>query len=121
MIQTYSILNVADNTGAKKVMCIGILGNNRTRAGIGDIIIGSVKKATPNMNIKRSDIVHGVIVRTQQAFSRKNGSKIRFSENSLVIISPDKTPKGSRVFGPIPHELKEKNYLKIISLAEEIV
>ena len=117
MIQPQSYLNVADNSGAKKIMCIRVLGSsNPIYAGIGDIIIGVVKDASPNMNIKRS-----VIVRTKHTLHRVDGMSIRFDDNAAVIINQENNPKGTRVFGPIARELREKNFSKIISLAPEVV
>lgn len=122
MIQTQTQLNVADNTGAKKIMCIKILGSNNPHFGkIGDIIIGVVKDASPNMTVKRSDIVRAVIVRTRHSLRRNDGMNIRFDDNAAVIINQDNNPKGTRVFGPIARELREKNFSKIISLAQEVV
>nr|YP_009296540.1 ribosomal protein L14 [Thorea hispida]AOM65475.1 ribosomal protein L14 [Thorea hispida]ARX95844.1 50S ribosomal protein L14 [Thorea hispida]UNJ79129.1 ribosomal protein L14 [Thorea hispida] len=122
MIQTQTYLNVADNSGAKKIMCIKILGTSNPSFGkIGDIIIGVVKDALPNMNIKRSEIVRAVIVRTRHTLRRNDGMSIRFDDNAAVIINPDNNPRGTRVFGPIARELREKNFAKIISLAQEVV
>ena len=121
MIQTQTYLNVADNSGARKIMCIRILGGNRKFAGIGDVIIGVVKDATPNMPIKRSDVVRAVIMRTKSTIRRKDGMSIRFDDNAAVIINKDGNPRGSRIFGPIARELREKNFTKIISLANEVV
>nr|YP_009297888.1 ribosomal protein L14 [Kumanoa americana]AOM67622.1 ribosomal protein L14 [Kumanoa americana] len=122
MIQPQSYLNIADNSGAKKIMCIRILGtSNPSYARIGDIIIGVVKDASPNMNVKKSDVVRAVIVRTKYALHRIDGMSIRFDDNAAVIINQDNNPKGTRVFGPIARELREKNFGKIISLAQEVV
>nr|YP_009294182.1 ribosomal protein L14 [Hildenbrandia rubra]AOM67424.1 ribosomal protein L14 [Hildenbrandia rubra] len=122
MIQTQTYLNIADNSGAKKIMCIRILGSNNPKYGwIGDIIIGVVKDASPNMPIKRSDIVRAVIVRTRKAFRRVDGISIRFDDNAAVIVSTDNNPKATRVFGPIAKELRDRNFSKIISLAPEVV
>lgn len=122
MIQNHSYLTVADNSGAKKIMCIRVLGSsNPSYAKIGDIIIGVVKDATPNMPIKRSDIVRAVIVRTRKTIKRIDGMSIRFDDNAVVLINQENNPKGSRVFGPIARELREKNFSKIISLAPEVV
>nr|YP_009739089.1 50S ribosomal protein L14 [Palmaria decipiens]QIC19528.1 50S ribosomal protein L14 [Palmaria decipiens] len=122
MIQTQSYLNVADNTGARKIMCIRVLGtSNPSYASIGDIIIGVVKDASPNMGVKRSDVVRAVIVRTKQAIRRIDGMSIRFDDNAAVIINPENNPRGTRVFGPIARELRDKNFSKIISLAPEVV
>nr|YP_010338778.1 ribosomal protein L14 [Glaucosphaera vacuolata]UNJ18728.1 ribosomal protein L14 [Glaucosphaera vacuolata] len=122
MIQNQTYLNVADNSGAKKIMCIRILGSgNPYFASIGDIIIGVVKDATPNMIVKRSDVIKAVIVRTKKTLKRSDGMNIRFDDNAVVIINDDNNPKGTRVFGPIARELRDKNFLKIISLAQEVV
>lgn len=122
MIQQQTYLKVADNTGAKKLMCIRVLGNNRRYASVGDIIIGVVKEALPNMTIKRSEIVHAVIVRTKNNIRRKDGITVRFCDNAAVIINnKDKNPKGTRIFGPIAREIRERKFLKIISLAAEII
>nr|YP_009391287.1 ribosomal protein L14 [Dipterocladia arabiensis]ARW59431.1 ribosomal protein L14 [Dipterocladia arabiensis] len=122
MIQTQSYLNIADNSGARKIMCIRILGSNNPNYGyIGDIIIGVVKEALPNMPIKRSDIVRAVIVRTKKTLRRSDGMSIRFDDNAAVIINKENNPRGTRVFGPIAKELREKNFSKIISLAPEVV
>lgn len=122
MIQTQSYLNIADNTGARKIMCIRVLGtSNPNYAYIGDIIIGVVKEALPNMPVKRSDIVRAVIVRTKKTLRRSDGMSIRFDDNAAVIINKENNPRGTRVFGPIAKELREKNFSKIISLAPEVV
>ena len=121
MIQPQTYLTIADNTGARKIMCIRILGGNKKYGRIGDIIIGVVKDASPNMPVKRSDIVKAVIVRTRQAINRENGMSIRFDDNAAVIINPDGNPKGTRVFGPVARELRDKSYTKIVSLAPEVL
>lgn len=121
MIQPQSYLTVADNTGAKKLMCIRVLGNNRKYANIGDIIIGVVKDALPNMAIKKSNVVRAVIVRTKKAMHRKDGMTIRFDDNAVVIINTENNPRGTRVFGPIAREIREKNFTKIVSLATEVL
>jgi large subunit ribosomal protein L14 len=121
MIQPQTYLTVADNTGAKKLMCIQVLGNNRKYAKIGDIIIGVVKEALPNMAIKRSNIVRAVIIRTKQQVKRPDGMVIRFEENAAVIINAENNPRGTRVFGPVAREIREKNFIKIISLANEVI
>nr|YP_009391696.1 ribosomal protein L14 [Laurenciella marilzae]ARW59840.1 ribosomal protein L14 [Laurenciella marilzae] len=122
MIQTQSYLNIADNSGARKIMCIQVLGtNNPSYARIGDIIVGVVKDASPNMPVKRSDIVRAVIVRTRKPLRRIDGMSIRFDDNAAVIINKDNNPRGTRVFGPIAKELRDKNFTKIISLAPEVV
>lgn len=122
MIQNQSYLNIADNSGARKIMCIRVLGSSNPKyAYIGDIIIGVVKDALPNMAIKRSDIVRAVIVRTKKTTRRLDGMQIRFDDNAAVLINQDNNPKGTRIFGPIARELREKNFSKIISLATEVV
>lgn len=122
MIQPQSYLNVADNSGARKLMCIRVLGSsNPSYASIGDVIIGVVKDASPNMLIKRSDVVRAVIVRTRKTVKRKDGISIRFDDNAAVIINQENNPRGTRVFGPIARELRDNNFLKIVSLAPEVV
>lgn len=121
MIYPQTILTVADNTGAKKLMCIRILGGNRKYAKIGDIIIGVIKEAIPNMAIKRSDIVRAIVVRTSNCIRREDGMYIRFDENAAVIVNSDNNPRGTRVFGPIAREIREKNFSKIVSLAPEVL
>jgi len=122
MIQPQSYLRVADNTGAREVMCIRVLGGGKQEAAtVGDIIIGVVKDASPNMPIKKSDIVRAVIVRTRKNIRRANGTSIRFDENAAVIINKDNNPRGTRVFGPVARELRDGNFTKIISLAPEVL
>lgn len=122
MIQQESRLKVADNSGAKEILCIRVLGGTRRRyAHVGDIIVATVKQANPAGNIKRKSVVKAVIVRTAQAIKRKDGSTIRFDENAAVIIGDDKLPKATRVFGPVPRELRDRGYMKIISLAPEVL
>ena len=121
MIQPQTYLTVADNTGAKKVMCIRVLGNNRKYANVGDIIIGVVKEALPNMAVKRSSVVRAVIVRTKKTVKSNDGMAIRFDDNAAVIINTENNPRGTRVFGPVAREIRDKNFTKIISLANEIV
>jgi large subunit ribosomal protein L14 len=121
MIQPQTYLNVADNTGAKELMCIRVLGNNRKYAAIGDIIIAVVKEAIPNMAIKRSNVVRAVVVRTRKNIRRVDGSTIRFDDNAAVIINLENNPRGTRVFGPVAREIREKNFGKIISLANEVL
>ena len=122
MIQQESRLKVADNSGAKELGVIRVLGGTRARyARVGDIVTCSVKEAAPNGNVKKKAIVRAVIVRTRQPIRRPDGSTIRFDENAAVIVNDDKTPKGTRVFGPIPRELREKGFMKIISLAPEVL
>ena len=121
MIQPQTYLTVADNTGAKKIMCIRVLGNNRKYANVGDIIIGVVKEALPNMAVKRSSVVRAVIVRTRKTVKRQDGMAIRFDDNAAVILNTENNPRGTRVFGPVAREIRDKNFTKIISLANEIV
>lgn len=122
MIQKESDLEVADNTGAKRVRCIRVLkGSNARYAGIGDLIIGVVKDALPNMPVKQHEIVTCVVVRTKKTLSRNDGSRIRFDENAVVIIDKQNNPRGTRVFGPVARELREKQFMKIISLAPEVL
>jgi large subunit ribosomal protein L14 len=122
MIQQESYLNVADNSGARKLMCIRVIGGgNRRYAGVGDIIVAVVKDATPNMGVKRSDVVKAVVVRTRHTLRRDSGMSIRFDDNAAVIINADGNPKGTRVFGPVARELRDKNYMKIVSLAPEVL
>lgn len=122
MVQQQSILKVADNTGAKEIMCIRCLGGSyRKYAGIGDIIVASVKSATPGGVVKKGDVVKAVVVRTKNPIRRADGSYLRFDENAAVIIKEDKTPKGTRIFGPVARELREKDYMKILSLAPEVL
>ena len=122
MVQQQSILKVADNTGAKEIMCIRCLGGSyRKYAGIGDIIVASVKSATPGGVVKKGDVVKAVVVRTKNPIRRADGSYLRFDENAAVIIKDDKTPKGTRVFGPVARELREKQFMKIVSLAPEVL
>jgi large subunit ribosomal protein L14 len=121
MIQSQTILTVADNTGARKIMCIKVLGNNRKYARIGDVIIGVVKNSIPNMSIKRSDIVRAIIVRTRKMIKRKDGMFVRFDDNAVIIVNLENNPKGTRVFGPIAREIREKKFSKIVSLAPEVL
>ena len=121
MIQPQTILNIADNTGAKKILCIRVLGGNKKYANIGDIIIGVVKESLPRMAVKRSDNVRAVEDRTKKSIRRKNGMLIRFDDNAAVLINEDKNPKGTRVFGPVARELRDKNFTKIVSLAPEVI
>ena len=121
MIQPQSYLNVADNSGARKLMCIRVLGGNQKQfANIGDVIIGVVKDAIPNMALKRSDIVQAVIVRSCKGLRRDNGMTIRFDDNAAVIINKERNPRGTRVFGPVARELRDRNFTKIVSLAPEV-
>lgn len=122
MVQQQTILKVADNTGAKEIMCIRCLGGSyRKYARIGDIIIASVKTATPGGVVKKGDVVKAVVVRTKKPTRRADGSYVRFDENAAVIIRDDGTPKGTRIFGPVARELREKDYMKILSLAPEVL
>ena len=122
MIYPQTILTVADNTGARKIMCIRVLGGNRKYAKIGDTIIGVVKEALPNMPIKRSDIVRAVVVRTSKTIRRKDGMYIRFDDNAAVIVNLDSNPRGTLVFGTVAREIRDKkNYSKIVSLAPEVL
>ena len=122
MIQVQSRLKVADNTGAKEVMCIKVLGGSgRKFANIGDVIVVSVKSATPGGVVKKGDVAKAVIVRSSKGIKRNDGTAIKFDENAVVIIKDDKTPKGTRIFGPVARELREKDYMKIVSLAPEVL
>ena len=121
MIYPQTILTVADNTGAKKVMCIRILGGNKKYAEIGDTIIAVVKQAIPNMPIKRSDVVKAIIVRTKKTIRRQDGMYIRFDDNAAVVVNTENNPRGTRVFGPVAREIRDKNFLKIVSLAPEVL
>lgn len=122
MIQMQSYLKVADNTGAKELMCIRVLGGSKRRyANIGDVIVASVKKVVPGGNVKKGEVVKAVVVRTAKGLRREDGSYIRFDENAAVIIKEDKNPRGTRIFGPVARELREKDYLKILSLAPEVL
>jgi len=122
LIQTYTRLDVADNTGARTVMCIRILGGSHRRyAGVGDIIIGSVKKAAPGSDVKQGTVVKGVVVRTKQPIRRDDGSYVRFDRNAMVLLDAENNPKGTRIFGAVARELRVKNFMKIISLAAEVV
>ena len=122
MIQSETILNVADNSGAKKILCIRIVGGSMRKAGhVGDVIIASVKEAAPGGVVKKGEIVRAVIVRTKSRLNRKDGSHIRFDENAAVIINEQNNPRGTRIFGPVARELREKEFMKIISLAPEVI
>ena len=122
MIQQESRLKVADNTGAKELLCIRVMGGSTRRyANIGDVIVASVKKATPGGVVKKGDVVKAVVVRTASGVRRDDGTYIRFDENAAVIIKEDKNPKGTRIFGPVARELREKDYTKILSLAPEVL
>ena len=122
MIQQESYLKVADNTGAKEIHCIRVLGGSKRKYGnIGDVIVASVRKATPGGQVKKGEVVKAVIVRTKRGVRREDGSYVRFDENAAVIIKEDKNPKGTRIFGPVARELREKDYMKILSLAPEVI
>ena len=122
MIQMTTILDVADNSGAKKVFCIKVLGGSKRKyASIGDVIVVSVKEALPNSKVKKGDVAKAVIVRTAKEIARPDGSYIRFDSNSAVLINKDNEPIGTRIFGPVPRELRAKNHMKIISLAPEVL
>ncbi len=122
MVQQQSLLKVADNTGAKELMCIRVLGGTRRRyANVGDVVVASVKKATPGGVVKKGEVVKAVIVRTVKGLKRADGSYIKFDENAAVIIREDKNPRGTRIFGPVARELRDKEYMKILSLAPEVL
>ena len=122
MIQTETRLRVADNSGAKELLCIRVLGGTKRRyASLGDVIVCSVKEATPGGVVKKGDVVKAVVVRTKESVRRPDGSYIRFSENAAVIIKDDKSPRGTRIFGPVARELRDKDYMKIVSLAPEVL
>lgn len=122
MIQPQTILKAGDNTGAKKLMCIRVLGgSNRRYASVGDIIVASVKEATPGGMVKKGDVVYAVVIRTKKEIRRPDGSYIKFSENAAVIINEQKNPRGTRIFGPVARELRDKDFMKIVSLAPEVL
>ena len=122
MIQQETRLQVADNTGAKELLVIRVMGSsNKKYASVGDVVVATVKQATPNMTVKKSDVVRAVIVRTKADIKRNDGSVIRFDDNAAVIINKDGNPRGTRVFGPVARELRDKNYMKIVSLAPEVI
>ena len=122
MIQMESYLKVADNTGAKEIHCIRVLGGSRRKYGnIGDVIVASVRKAAPGGTVKKGDVVKAVIVRTKRGIRREDGTYVRFDENAAVIIKEDRNPKGTRIFGPVARELRERDYMKILSLAPEVI
>ena len=122
MIQNYTRLRVADNTGAREIMCIRVRGGSRRRyAGIGDVIVATVKQAIPNSTVKKGEIVHAVVVRASQPTRRPDGSYIRFDDNAAVLITDQNNPRGTRIFGPVARELREKQFMKIISLAPEVL
>ena len=121
MIYPQTMLTVADNSGAKKIMCIRVLGGNKKYAKVGDSIIAVVKEAIPNMPIKRSDVIRAIIVRTKKTIRRQDGMYIRFDDNAAVIVNIDSNPRGTRVFGPVAREIRDKNFSKIVSLAPEVL
>ena len=121
MIYPQTVLTVADNTGAKKVMCIRILGGNKKYAEIGDTIVAVVKEALPNMPVKRSNVVRAIIVRTKKTIRRQDGMYIRFDDNAVVLVNMENNPRGTRVFGPVAREIRDKNFSKIVSLAPEVL
>jgi large subunit ribosomal protein L14 len=122
MIQSYTRLKAADNTGAREIMCINVLGGTRKRyARVGDVIVASVKKAIPRGSVKEGDVVRAVIIRCAQTYRRPDGSYVKFDENAAVILTDKNNPKGTRIFGPVARELRDKNFTKIISLAPEVV
>ena len=122
MIQQESYLKVADNTGAKEIHCIRVLGGSKRKFGnIGDVIVASVRKAAPGGTVKKGDVVKAVIVRTKRGIRREDGTYVRFDENAAVIIKEDKNPRGTRIFGPVARELRERDFMKILSLAPEVI
>lgn len=122
MIQPQTVVNVADNSGAKKLMAIRVLGGGRHQcANIGDVIVGVVKDATPNMALKKSDVVRAVIVRSTKGLARRNATRIRFDDNAAVILNKDHNPRGTRIFGPVARELRARQFTKIVSLASEVL
>ena len=122
MVQMESYLKVADNTGAKEIHCIRVLGGSKRKYGnIGDVIVASVRKATPGGTVKKGEVVKAVIVRTKRGVRREDGTYVRFDENAAVIIKEDKNPKGTRIFGPVARELRDKDFMKILSLAPEVI
>ena len=121
MVQEFTVLSVADNSGAKKVMCFRIIGGRKKVATVGDIIVVTVKEAIPGGTVKKSEVCRAVVVRTKTGLKRKDGSVIRFSDNAAVIINEAKEPRGTRIFGPVARELREKQFMKIVSLAPEVL
>ncbi|HEX5142071.1 MAG TPA: 50S ribosomal protein L14 [Dehalococcoidia bacterium] len=122
MIQKFSRLRVADNSGAREIMCIQVLGGTGRRyAGVGDVIVASVKLAQPAAGVKKGDVVRAVVVRTSKSYGRPDGSYIRFDDNAAVILSDKQNPRGTRIFGPVARELRERNFMKIVSLAPEVI
>ncbi len=122
MIQPFTKLTVADNTGAREIMCIKVLGGTRRRyAGVGDIIVASVKEATPGSSVKKKEVVRAVIVRTAKEYGRSDGSYVRFDDNAAVIVDADKNPRGTRIFGPVGRELRDAGFMRIVSLSPEVL
>jgi large subunit ribosomal protein L14 len=122
MIQTFTRLTVADNTGAREIMCIKVLGGSRRRyAGVGDIIIASVKEATPGSSVKKKEVVRAVVVRTTKEYGRPDGSYVRFDDNAAVILDAEKSPRGTRIFGPVGRELRDAGFMRIVSLSPEVL
>ena len=122
MIQPYTRLKCADNSGAREIMCIRVMKGSSTRyAAVGDVIVGVVKSATPNQQVKKSDVVKCVVVRTKHPIRRADGSVLRFDDNAAVVINPNKEPRGTRIFGPVARELREHDFMKIVSLAPEVL
>jgi len=122
MVQVYTILNSADNSGAKRLMCIKVLGGSRRRyARVGDVVVASIKEATPNSQVKKGEVVRAVVVRTKKEYRRPDGSYVKFDENAAVVIDPQLQPRGTRVFGPVARELRDKNFTRIVSLAPEVI
>jgi large subunit ribosomal protein L14 len=122
VIQKFSRLRVADNSGARELMCIQVLGGTRRRyAGVGDVIVASVKQAQPAAGVKKGDVVRAVVVRTTKSFGRPDGSYIKFDDNAAVVLSDKQNPRGTRIFGPVARELRERNFMKIVSLAPEVL
>jgi large subunit ribosomal protein L14 len=122
VIQQESVVKVADNSGARELLCIRVLGGSyRKYASVGDVIVGTVKVAQPNAQVKKGDVVRAVVVRTSKEFKRPDGSNIRFDENAAVLINPQNNPRGTRIFGPVARELRERNFMKIVSLAPEVL
>lgn len=122
MVQVYTMLNSADNSGAKRLMCIKVLGGSRRRyARVGDIVVASVKEAIPNSQVAKGEVVRAVVVRTKKEYRRSDGSYVKFDENAAVVITPQLEPRGTRVFGPVARELRDKNFTRIVSLAPEVI
>ena len=122
MVQVYTILNSADNSGAKRLMCIRVLGGSGRRyARVGDIVVASIKEASPNSQVKKGEVVRAVVVRTKKEYRRPDGSYVKFDENAAVVIDPQLQPRGTRVFGPVARELRDKNFTRIVSLAPEVI